>query len=513
MKTLAGLMLLALFLIPSGIFGQEAADDTTIVDRNPTLYAASFTYRGAGARAFAMGDAFVGLSNDINAGTWNPAGLWQIEEPQVSMSYHRYDPNATYTNNQTPVATESNLNISSLGHFAFVAPVRLSGQPWTFTFNYLRGDQFTSESRSVSDVDSEINPNVFMEDQGNLLTYNLGLSTRVWRQLSLGFTLNIYDGNRQTDRAIQSVYDSLQYEIPPIPIRVFEIRRQLDSTTSSGVNFTLSAMYKFSKLSVGGVVYTPYKLTHETDRLNERLTTANGLPSEQDSDTTYVDNIRAKQEIPLSAIFGLGWTPTDRMTLTTDFIYQAYGSVGYETLDSFLIEPNGDREDFFTEVPINWNNTIGIGAGIEYMLETSLGTIPLRGGLRYDQLPRPKNFTISSEELIEVNPAAEPESRWEITDQKRVIQVASDRTNAIGFSIGTGIHWGRIHFDIGYRFTSGAETNISETIVEYVDSDNDGFADFTGPEDQEVPVTETVVRKQAFEDKSHEFRLTFTGFF
>lgn len=39
---------------------------------------------GIGARATAMGDTFVGIADDVSATYWNPAGINQIERPQLS---------------------------------------------------------------------------------------------------------------------------------------------------------------------------------------------------------------------------------------------------------------------------------------------------------------------------------------------------------------------------------------------------------------------------------------------
>jgi hypothetical protein len=43
-----------------------------------------------GARPAAMGDAFTAISNDANAAFWNPAGLTQVEHPQITGMYDMY---------------------------------------------------------------------------------------------------------------------------------------------------------------------------------------------------------------------------------------------------------------------------------------------------------------------------------------------------------------------------------------------------------------------------------------
>jgi len=50
-------------------------------------YAGEFLAGGVGARAIGMGSAFVALANDGTAGYWNPAGLSEINYPQVILMH------------------------------------------------------------------------------------------------------------------------------------------------------------------------------------------------------------------------------------------------------------------------------------------------------------------------------------------------------------------------------------------------------------------------------------------
>jgi len=45
----------------------------------------NFNLSGAGARAMGMGGAFIGVADDATAISWNPAGLIQLERPEVSL--------------------------------------------------------------------------------------------------------------------------------------------------------------------------------------------------------------------------------------------------------------------------------------------------------------------------------------------------------------------------------------------------------------------------------------------
>ena len=40
---------------------------------------------GSGARAMGMGGAFIAIADDATAASWNPAGLIQLERPELSI--------------------------------------------------------------------------------------------------------------------------------------------------------------------------------------------------------------------------------------------------------------------------------------------------------------------------------------------------------------------------------------------------------------------------------------------
>ncbi len=76
--------------------------------------AAVYLRMGLGARAFGMGGAFVGLANDSTAAYWNPAGLIQLEKPEVSLMYSALslDRRYNFLNYARPLSGDSNLALS-----------------------------------------------------------------------------------------------------------------------------------------------------------------------------------------------------------------------------------------------------------------------------------------------------------------------------------------------------------------------------------------------------------------
>ena len=64
------LILLSLLFVSAG--AQQVEFSSTL---NPV---------GSGARATGMGGAFISVADDATAASWNPAGLIQLERPEVS---------------------------------------------------------------------------------------------------------------------------------------------------------------------------------------------------------------------------------------------------------------------------------------------------------------------------------------------------------------------------------------------------------------------------------------------
>ena len=76
--------------------------------------AAVYLRMGLGARAFGMGGAFVGLADDGTAAYWNPAGLIQLEKPEVSLMYSALslDRKYNFLNYARPLSGDSAIALS-----------------------------------------------------------------------------------------------------------------------------------------------------------------------------------------------------------------------------------------------------------------------------------------------------------------------------------------------------------------------------------------------------------------
>ena len=57
---------------------------------------------GSGARAVGMGGAFIGVADDATAASWNPAGLIQLEKPELSIVGEYYNRRYEFSSDEHP---------------------------------------------------------------------------------------------------------------------------------------------------------------------------------------------------------------------------------------------------------------------------------------------------------------------------------------------------------------------------------------------------------------------------
>lgn len=81
---------------------------------------AQFLKIGVGARATAMGSAFVGLANDVTALYWNPAGIARLERPQFMAAHTEWfaDLNHEFMGLSFPLGPSAALGISFTAFYA-----------------------------------------------------------------------------------------------------------------------------------------------------------------------------------------------------------------------------------------------------------------------------------------------------------------------------------------------------------------------------------------------------------
>ncbi|MDH4156562.1 MAG: hypothetical protein OEW00_04720 [candidate division Zixibacteria bacterium] len=461
------------------VFSAVSASGQTFFESGQSFETFYLNFMGGGARAEGMGSAFLGVADDVTGGTWNPAGIFEIEKPILGFSYGSLVPRgkteaAVMILGDTFSKAKNHAGfIDGVSSLNFVAPLRIKGHQFVGSFSYVRNyDEFQEVDWAyevpfvttvIDNVGAIVLDTLTREFQVNSLldggmnAVNFAVGTRVYKNLSFGVGANIYTGKTVRDQSTYAVVRNTTVDYFTYQSGDWEIvQNAIDTNKFSGVNFNIGFKLNGDKFDAGLLVRTPFSLEVKTGRSIYNFNIVNGLIESNGTDTTFFDDLVTRYEMPLMIGFGAGFKASENLLLALDMEYRGFSSTKIKFRDSLVIDPGGDNKEFLTEYDPDYNSVILVHLGGEYKKVTSIGTFPLRLGLRYEPLPAP-SMDINFDESTPV---------------------------AYSLSLGTGIHWEQIHFDWAYTYT---------TINKDVNALGEGFFEL--------------------KNRNHHLNMSFTGYF
>lgn len=408
-----------------------------------------YNFTGTGARAHGMGDAFIAVSDDASAASWNPAGLTVHDKLLIGFDLDNFAPDNEYINGSNHFLRSP--SFSSIGQLSIIAPFRFRGRPLVFAFSYSRvTEEFWSDG-VIIDMIYENTIFGAVRDTSNLVIraeswqhpdlaiLNFALGTKVSPRVSVGFSTNIYLGSNIQNLKQETRFD---YYMDASTDPQHVLREQtvliLDTTSYSGVNFTISTKYDGDAVDFGLVIKTPFDLSAETDRKLFSEVYHNGLLQNNGTGVLYIDNQLVKTEIPWSIGLGIAVTPIENLLISGDVEYSAYNGSLVKQRDSLHIIPGSNNEEFFTTFDFDWNNSMRLRFGTEYQWHTSfdlLPIIPIRFG--FSSVAVPLNKLSLGNEIANVIGAT-----------------GVEKTSQTNVSFGLGVKWTQVFLDASLTFIS-----------------------------------------------------------
>lgn len=433
-------------------------------------------FNGGGARAEGMGKAYLGVSDDISAVSWNPAGLYVHEKPILGISFGSFMPRGKFDYRGTKLDQTGSFN--NITFLSILAPVRIKGHQFVLSGCYSKAfEEYTNTAYDTTftylnafGIENNGAISQTGEYHGGPYQINLGFGTRMYEKISFGLSINILTGKSVNETRSYTTFENLVREDSYGQEIFFEEEQILiDSIAFSGVNFTIGFKYNTDKFNAGLVVKTPYDAKVTTDESLYRITKYNGLVKNNWTDTIFVDDILQKVNIPLVIGVGAGYNLSEKLLVAMDMEYRGFKDKTIKTRTEFSIKPGGDKEETFEETDPLWQDVFTVRMGTEYMWETGLELlplVPLRLGFAY--LP------LSGSEL-KVDSVVILDSVYQVVTTSKAINY--------NFSAGIGVHWEQIYLDLAYTYSS-----------------NDIVNRIYGTD-------------QTLENRFHHFNLTFTGYF
>jgi len=395
---LAGLPLMA-----QGVLGPIG---TIIAEQSRT----AFSVQGAGARAMGLGGAFIALSDDATAVSFNPAGLAQMVKPEVCLVGRGLNRDVAFQDVQTIAGNRTSLVDDSLITttrfdpllLAGTFPLRVGGRTLALQLSLQRlfplgeGDARDMVERP-QDGTPPMKLHQSIDQTGQIDLYSFALAYELSQRILLGFSVNYWRGaSALSSTSSNTTGDTTSYVH-------FEQNSRLE-----GANYNLGVLWRWPTWSLGITRRTAF---HADYTYNAALSSStHGNMTTPDSTTGL--------HWPSTNGIGLAFHPTENWLVAMDLTHTSWSETRYMSNRGGL-----DGVNFF-----NMNRAGGTAdatqfhTGVERLFLLASGNlIPLRLG--YSREPQP---------------VSDP-----ITADQRVIQ---------GLSLGTGIKRRSYTFDVAYRY-------------------------------------------------------------
>jgi len=350
---------------------------------------------GSGARAFGMGGAFIAITDDATAASWNPAGLAQLEKAEASVVFAVNDfdtnfPSLTIEFNGAPLQVSkqfTSMTGSNIDFFSFTYPFRKGSYKLVPQISFQRVINLSLDPKLEKPftASGQINPTTSFTAQfdqdgkssGGLDIVSASFAVQFSSTFSLGAAFNYWFGDQQGN--VNSNLTA-SFDPPIVPPQTLAEREEVDAE-ASGFNINLGALLKpVPKVNLGFIFKTPFTLDYEeTNRSfsEGEIDSANSFT--QTSDFAY----------PYSVGLGVAFRPTDQLTFSTDFTFSNWSEGKIKknerrfldgtrrTPDNVPFPGNGaDENGEFREQ----NDTRQLRFGAEYVFLKDQLIIPIRAG-------------------------------------------------------------------------------------------------------------------------------------
>jgi hypothetical protein len=455
------LPILVLFMVLT-VAGSAPAQQVYYRYGQPQLdFGLDLNWLGSSARARAMGGAFISIVDDASALTWNPAGLIQTLDPQLSFSgvYTRPTSKFDLRSEGTGVGGFSvDENVWTVDYAAFLAPLTVGGHELSASVAYQKLNDISS-ARSLPIPRFAVDPlqladtilvsSLEQEATGIINVVNLGFGTNVIGNLAFGASANIYFGNAEETSVFLYEENATYYH--PLTQKPYEGKSLwrgniFNEVSYSGFNMTFGLHYKTEKVGLAVVGKTPFDLSRKYDvTLADTVFRAAVGYTYQPLDPEPLYIIGGQKEkigMPVTLAAGASLSITPNFLIAADVEWRRFGTSEISVLDSGVIRSSGEKDEYFSDSLLNFQNAGEARFGFEYMFRSEKATVPIRGGFRYV-----RHYLREVEDLIAI-----PDRN---VDGMLVIAAAEspgDGISGYALTAGTGIHWERIWLDAAFEY-------------------------------------------------------------
>ncbi|MBD3414465.1 MAG: hypothetical protein GF421_08560 [Candidatus Aminicenantes bacterium] len=385
----------------------------------PLLMANGLNLNGLGARAVAMGGAFVGLADDYSAVYWNPAGIALVKNKTLGVSGELIMPTAEYeftAGGLRLIDAQAKSNTYPAGIIAYYHPIneKLVAGIGVYTPSGI-GAEWDGSDFVLLPQSRAYKLKSFLGS----ISLAPSVAYQISDAVSLGASLNINYGFFNLSRWAGGTI----LMVPPFYI---DFGQYEEESSGWGIGATFGALVKPSDMFSLGVTFrTPVKVNMSGEATISNFP-ALGLSDQSDFDreVTY----------PMWIAGGMAFRPIENLTFTLDAQFTNWAALDeLETdfTDSFwqLVMANTAAD----VMELKWENATQVRFGAEYILNQ----VALRAGFYMDPTPAP--------------------------DETMNVLIPSFDFN--GITAGIGYRMNGLHVDGCLEYLMGKERNVALNMV------------------------------------------------
>jgi len=334
-----------------------------------------FNRTGSGARAAGMANAFIAISDDGTAASWNPAGLGQLRKPELSIvsttigrtnsaeGFRTRDDLSTFS------PAQSSYRSTSLDFASLAVPVTLWGRPVTFqgawrllyTLDY-REVVSTTREPLVPEAPPPVRADFNSDIVGGVDIVSIAGAVKLTPRLALGGSFNLWRGDWTEDRvASETPLDA------PAPSAFSSFSQ---TNRIRGESFSLGLMLTYPRWSVGLVYQDPLRSDYDA---GVTVTTSEAPPPPPQA-------VHGTVRFPRALGLGGAWRPAARWTVALDLTWDQWSDTLFQTAEVGPV-------NLFDGLPpdrTSTRDTLSVNAGAERLFLGEGFVVPLRFGAAWE---------------------------------------------------------------------------------------------------------------------------------
>jgi len=348
----------------------------------------TFNPVGSGGRAAGI-CAFIGISDDSTAASWNPGGLVQQESFfEVSINYACYFRSEDNEMNLNPSGNTFNrISGSNLNYLGLVSTFECFDMNMSFGLTYQHLYDFNRSWTFPYIEESDIlkrYENWNYDQTGSLSAIGLSYGIEILRpKLLLGMTLNLWEDsltNNQWKQTYHMTGKGMQGSNP-----FTNTHHKTEEYSFKGLNMNFGLIWMINhKFTLGAVLKTSFTADIE-HTISSQTSKKYPLSPENNYSHPFNETLNETLYMPMSYGIGFVYKHSDQFYVSFDLYKTHWNNFVYTDDTGQKKSPISNR--FLSESDVA--STYQVRIGTEYLIihKNSNTAIPLRTGIFYDPAP------------------------------------------------------------------------------------------------------------------------------